>query len=52
MGGGILPIALYKGKILFLFGKEVGERNGQILEEAEKAMKVNLKQQFAKDVKS
>lgn len=26
MGGGILPIALYKGKLLFLFGKEVGEK--------------------------
>ncbi|MBM71937.1 MAG: hypothetical protein CL847_04050 [Crocinitomicaceae bacterium] len=26
MGGGILPVALYNGKLLFLFGKEAGEK--------------------------
>ena len=25
MGGGILPVALHKGKLYFLFGKEVSD---------------------------
>ena len=52
MGGGILPVSLVNGKLMFLFGKEVGEKKWGILVAGRKVKKVILKQLYEKVAKN
>ena len=42
MGGGLLPVTIHEGKVLFLLGREHDEKNGVILVEDEREEKVIL----------